>query len=385
MRILIRIVFVIFIANGIECLGKVCDNCCDCFKEKDKKKQKEEGEGEGEEEKKDEKIEGEGGEEKKEEIEKYEEIKEEGDNTAISLVNDDWLKNKKNPVLKIFKKKDNNEDNEDKILIKLEGKDNTKITYLQKKEDEDPLKLNEQKYALFEIKTQKEEEKVYLYCDDVESFSFNGIFERKPHVSISVIACNTTTVEDIAYMFYNCNSLTKLDLKNFNTTNVTDMRSIFSGCSSLTELNLKNFNTTNVRDMGFMFSECSSLKEIDLKNFNTINVTNMESMFSECSSLTKLDLKDFNTTNVTNMEGMFYGCSNLKEINFGQNFNTTNVTNMNNMFRECSKLTKLDLQNFNTEKVTKKENMFFGCNSFPEDIQNKNVEGIINFFKGKNK
>ena len=30
MRMLIRIVFVIFIANGIDCLGGVCDNCYDC-------------------------------------------------------------------------------------------------------------------------------------------------------------------------------------------------------------------------------------------------------------------------------------------------------------------------------------------------------------------
>ena len=32
MRTSIRIVFVIFIANGIDCLGGVCDNCCDCLK-----------------------------------------------------------------------------------------------------------------------------------------------------------------------------------------------------------------------------------------------------------------------------------------------------------------------------------------------------------------
>ena len=44
MRMLIRIVFVIFIANGIDCLGGVCDNCCDnfcdCFKEKDEYEEK---------------------------------------------------------------------------------------------------------------------------------------------------------------------------------------------------------------------------------------------------------------------------------------------------------------------------------------------------------
>ena len=92
MKTLIRIVFVIFIANGIYCLGEVCDNCCDCFKDKK------------EDEKKDEEKEDE--ENKDEEIEKYEEIKEEGDITAKSLVNIGWYESKKeNLVLKIFKKK----------------------------------------------------------------------------------------------------------------------------------------------------------------------------------------------------------------------------------------------------------------------------------------
>ena len=43
---LIRIVFVIYIANGIDCLGRACDNCCDCFKEK-KNKNEEINENEG--------------------------------------------------------------------------------------------------------------------------------------------------------------------------------------------------------------------------------------------------------------------------------------------------------------------------------------------------
>ena len=40
MRMLIRIVFVIFIVNGIDCLGRACDNCCACFKGKDEKEEK---------------------------------------------------------------------------------------------------------------------------------------------------------------------------------------------------------------------------------------------------------------------------------------------------------------------------------------------------------
>ena len=39
MRTLIRIVFVIFIANRIDCLGGVCYNCCDCFKNKEEEEE----------------------------------------------------------------------------------------------------------------------------------------------------------------------------------------------------------------------------------------------------------------------------------------------------------------------------------------------------------
>ena len=34
-------------------------------------------------------------------------------------------------------------------------------------------------------------------------------------------------------MFYDCKSLTNLDLSNFNTQNVTNMGEMFSGCNSL--------------------------------------------------------------------------------------------------------------------------------------------------------
>ena len=117
MRILIRIVFVIFIANGIDCLGGVCDNCCDCLKIS-----------------KDEKI------------------------TAESLVNVFWYKAKKDDLaLMIFVKEDDNiftsTENGDKISIESDEEGNHKISY--QNEAGDPLNLEGEKYALFEIKTQK--------------------------------------------------------------------------------------------------------------------------------------------------------------------------------------------------------------------------------------
>ena len=246
MRILIRIVFVIFIENGIDCLGSdnCCDNCCDCFKEK----------------------------------------------KAESLVNKDWYNAKKeNPVLMIFKKNNNDvftsKVDGDKISFKLDEKDNSKIAYQD--ENENKLKLKNEKYALFEIKT-KGKNTVYLYCSDVESSGkdndFNGIFENMDHISISVIACDTEKVENMAWMLNKCNSLTELNLQNFDTKNVTNMKVMFGNCSSLENLNLNNFNTEKVTNMMCMFCRCSKLKNLDISNFNTEKVTNMKSMFFGCNS-----------------------------------------------------------------------------------------------------
>ena len=52
-------------------------------------------------------------------------------------------------------------------------------------------------------------------------------------------------------MFWECESLTNLNLSNFNTQNVKDIRSMFSYCKSLINLNLSYFNTQNVTDMKF--------------------------------------------------------------------------------------------------------------------------------------
>ena len=68
-------------------------------------------------------------------------------------------------------------------------------------------------------------------------------------------------------MFYNCSSLTSINLSNFNTDNATDVNYMFDGCYSLTSINLSNFNTNNVTDMSHMFCNCSLLTSINLSTF----------------------------------------------------------------------------------------------------------------------
>ena len=114
-----------------------------------------------------------------------------------------------------------------------------------------------------------------------------------------------TTMQD---MFWDCSSLTSLDLSNLDTSSVTNMQSVFNNCSSLTSLNVSNFNTSQVTTMNSMFYNCSSLISLDLSSFNTSQVSNMLTMFHDCTKLTSLDLSNFDTSNVINIDNMFFHC-----------------------------------------------------------------------------
>lgn len=169
--------------------------------------------------------------------------------------------------------------------------------------------------------------------------------------TVNLLNLNTAAVTDMSQVFYGCSSLESLDLSSFDTSNVTSMLKMFAGCSSLTSLDVSNFNTGNVTDMGEMFFDCSALTSLDVSNFNTENVTAMNYMFAYCENITSLNLLNFNTTKVKYMGNMFEGCENLTTLDLSS-FNTQEVETIGEMFLSCSNLTYLNLSNFDTKKVS---------------------------------
>ena len=138
------------------------------------------------------------------------------------------------------------------------------------------------------------------------------------------------------YWFSNLKALTTIEgFENLNTSAATDMSWMFYDCSSLTELNLSNLNTSSVTDMTRMFEGCSSLTYLNVFNFNTSSVTNMSWMFKNCSGLKELNVSNFNTSKVTDMNQMFYNCSGLKTI---INPNTWRCEQSQDMFKGCTQL-----------------------------------------------
>jgi surface protein len=66
--------------------------------------------------------------------------------------------------------------------------------------------------------------------------------------------------------------------------------------------------------MNGMFYQCSSLSSLDLSGFNTQKVTDMSYMFYKCLFLLNLNISHFSSNNNTNLEGIFEGIQLCKII-----------------------------------------------------------------------
>ena len=127
----------------------------------------------------------------------------------------------------------------------------------------------------------------------------------------------TSNITSMNWMFTRCESLKELNLLNFDTSNVKEMMCVFSGCIKLEKINF-NFNTSKVNNMRNMFFECKSLKEIDVSNFDTSNVKNFSEMFYRCISLDNLNLRNFTfkytfkSYEYDRKYGNMFGCCNNK-------------------------------------------------------------------------
>lgn len=104
-------------------------------------------------------------------------------------------------------------------------------------------------------------------------------------------------------------------------------------------VHLDYLNTSVVTDMSFMFFDCLSLTSLDVTHFNTANVTDMFCMFCRCTSLTSLDVIGFDVSNVTTMSSMFGDCSSLRTIYCNRDWSASTVLeSFTNMFDKCTSL-----------------------------------------------
>lgn len=191
-----------------------------------------------------------------------------------------------------------------------------------------------------------------------------------------------TDVNDATYMFYNCRSLTDIDLwlRDYGgTNNSTTMKSLeytFNGCSSLRTVILRSYNFGGITSFSSTFAGCSSLTSIQfIEKYGRIPQTNTtaDSTFRGCSNLenipdfvldviivsgTTKSLRNFayqsglrsinlasRTSAVTSFSGTFNGCTNLTDVGTMDMSSATSGTALQNMFNQCELLSETSLNN----------------------------------------
>ena len=126
----------------------------------------------------------------------------------------------------------------------------------------------------------------------------------------------------MAYLFYECNSLTSLNLSNFYTSNVKDMSGMFEGCNSLNFIDMSNFDFSNCNSYSNMFSSNNNLKFVNLYNINDNNNI-LSNIFNEVSNL-YICIKSNNIINPN-----IYNCCDYNHESNECNFKTIEAVPLN--------------------------------------------------------
>ena len=258
-------------------------------------------------------------------------------------------------------------------------------------------------------------------------YSFFGRLTRLETIT-GLEYLNTANVTNMSAMFFNCSSLTSLDVTHFNTAKVTDMGYMFYNCSSLTTIYASSkFVTPQVSRSLNMFYNCKKLKgEEEWKKGKATDKTyaktaggyfrdkaydnrpwvkyadgtltfrcgykktlgeneyelnsgkNQPKWNTYASKISKVVFEaSFANARPTNCYAWFVNFKNLTQIEGIENLNTENVTSMRDMFNGCSSLTSLDLTNFNTAKVTDMKLLFANCSALESlDLSMFNTENV---------
>ena len=258
-------------------------------------------------------------------------------------------------------------------------------------------------------------------------YSFFGRLTRLETIT-GLEYLNTANVTNMSAMFFNCSSLTSLDVTHFNTAKVTDMGYMFYNCSSLTTIYASSkFVTPQVSTSFNMFYNCKKLKgeeewtkgkatdktyaktaggyfrdkaydnrpwvkyadgtltfrcgykkTLGENEYELNSGENWPKWFTYASKISKVVFEaSFANARPTNCYAWFVNFKNLTQIEGIENLNTENVTSMRDMFNGCSSLTSLDLTNFNTAKVTDMKLLFANCSALESlDLSMFNTENV---------
>ena len=184
--------------------------------------------------------------------------------------------------------------------------------------------------------------------------SANGLYRMPSSNFTFSLPSNATDVGAyaMAYAFYNCSTLTSVDLSNLTTVSGSSaMYYAFNSCTNLTSVDLSNLTTVSGPSaMYYAFYSCTNLTSVDLSNLTTLSVTQaMNGTFNSCTRLTSVDLSSLTTVSGQNtMYYAFYGCTRLTSVDLSSLTTVSSSSVMSSAFYGCSTLTSVIFTNLQT-------------------------------------
>lgn len=112
----------------------------------------------------------------------------------------------------------------------------------------------------------------------------DGLFKNCKNLQ-SVTLGTHTGITGMEGAFYQCQSLTTLDLSGLGLSKITDLDYLFCGCSHLRELTgYEDWDTGAVESMYMTFAETASLPAVDLSRWDLSRVKNTGWCFQNCGA-----------------------------------------------------------------------------------------------------
>ncbi len=219
----------------------------------------------------------------------------------------------------------------------------------------------------FDVSRVTSMKEMFYGCSSLTGVTFGNDFyaDSLTNISSMFAQCTTTTsldlrgfkaaggtLQDISFAFDNMNKMTKVTFGTaFDTSNVRNAKGIFYNCKSLTGVDLSAWDLDMVENAYRMFYACYALKKVELADeCKMTSCKTMEDMFRDCRALNQ-DFHQIKTSaNLENMAGMFYGASGLEKLDL-TGFDPQNVTSFAYTFRDAQVLTTLDISTWKGAKA----------------------------------
>lgn len=138
-------------------------------------------------------------------------------------------------------------------------------------------------------------------------------FQNSTQTTLNIESLDDSDMTSMSMRFYHCDNLETLQHTDvLRCTNVNAFTYMFAFCGLLEgELDLHNVNPSNVSgtvDCTSMFYNCSSLTGVDLSNFE-ITPSSTSNMFFNCTSLEFVDIRKMELTGLSSSDSaeMFGG------------------------------------------------------------------------------